>query len=101
MAKTEVLAKSPTSSDTVRGAHKKPSCPVLQQKTGIQGLDEVLNGGIPKYALTLLAGTSGTGKTILSFQWLFEGVKEGENGIYISITEPLFMAVRNIESLDF
>ena len=74
---------------------------VVQQTTGITGLDEILNGGIPKHTLTLLAGTSGTGKTILSFQWLFDGVKKGENGIYISITEPLFMAIRNIESMKF
>ncbi|PIN81688.1 circadian clock protein KaiC, partial [Candidatus Woesearchaeota archaeon CG10_big_fil_rev_8_21_14_0_10_30_7] len=73
----------------------------LQQKTGISGFDEVLNGGIPKYSLILLSGTSGSGKTILSFQWLFNGAKQGENGLYISITEPLFMAVRNIESMKF
>jgi len=80
---------------------QKSSSTVLQQKTGIRGLDETLNGGIPKYTLTLLAGTSGTGKTIFGFQWLFAGVKQGENGIYISMTEPLFMAVRNIESMEF
>ena len=74
---------------------------MLQQKTGIHGLDEILNGGLPKHTLTLLAGTSGTGKTIFSFQWLFDGVKHGENGIYISVTEPLFMAVRNVESMEF
>ena len=75
--------------------------PIVQQTTGIPGLDETLNGGLPKHTLTLLAGTSGTGKTILSFQWLFDGVKHGENGIYISITEPLFMAIRNVESMKF
>ena len=80
---------------------QKSSSTVLQQKTGILGLDEILNGGLPKYALTLLAGTSGTGKTLLTFQWLFNGVKQGENGIYISVTEPLSMAVRNIESMEF
>ncbi|MFH0715004.1 MAG: ATPase domain-containing protein [Candidatus Diapherotrites archaeon] len=79
---------------------KSPSV-VLQQKTGILGLDEILNGGLPKYTTTLLSGTSGTGKTILSLQWLFDGVKRGENGIYISITEPLFMAVRNVELMEF
>lgn len=74
---------------------------VLQQKTGIFGLDEVLNGGLPKYTLTLLSGTSGTGKTLFGFQWLFNGIKQGENGIYISITESLSVAVRNIESMEF
>ena len=74
---------------------------MIPQKTGIPGLDEVLNGGLPKYTLTLLAGTSGTGKTLFGFQWLFNGVRQGENGVYISITEPLFMAVKNIESIGF
>ena len=74
---------------------------IVQQKTGIPGLDEILNGGLPNHILTLLSGTSGTGKTIFSFQWLFDGAKHGENGIYISITEPLFTAVRNIESMKF
>ena len=49
---------------------------IVQQTTGIPGLDEILNCGIPKHTLTLLAGTSGTGKTISSFQWLFDGVKK-------------------------
>ena len=80
---------------------QKPSSAVLQQKTGISGLDIILNGGLPNHTLTLLSGTSGTGKTILSFQWLFDGVKQGENGIYISVTEPIFMAMRNIEAMEF
>jgi len=80
---------------------QKSSSTVLQQKTSIPGLDEVLNGGFPNHILILLSGTSGTGKTVFSFQWLFEGVKQGENGVYISITEPLFTAVRNIESMEF
>ena len=80
---------------------EKVSSVAFQQKTGIPGLDEVLNGGLPKHTLTLLAGTAGTGKTIFSFQWLFDGVKQGENGIYISITEPLFMAIRHVESMKF
>src|SRR3989338_7114503 len=74
---------------------------IVQQTTGIPGLDEILNGGLPKHTLTLLTGTSGTGKTILSLQWLFDGVKHGENGIYISMTEQLFMAVRNAETMSF
>ena len=57
------------------GRPKKASSSVLQQKTGIPGLDEILNGGIPNHTLTLLAGTSGTGKTLFGFQWLFNGVK--------------------------
>ena len=85
----------------IEGGNALKNHSVSQQKTGIPKLDEILNGGLPKYSVTLLAGMSGTGKTILSFQWLFEGVKQGENGIYISIIEPLHVAVRNIETMEF
>ena len=83
------------------GGNSLKNHPAPQQKTGIPKLDEVLNGGLPKYSVTLLAGMSGTGKTVLSFQWLFEGVKQGENGIYISIIEPLNVAIRNVETMEF
>ena len=70
-------------------------------KTGISELDNVLGGGIPEDSIVLLAGPSGSGKTLLCFQWLFEGVRNGENGIYISITEPLFKSLKNLEKLSF
>ena len=69
--------------------------------SGIVELDKVLRGGFPKGAVVLLAGPSGSGKTILSFQWLFNGFKAGENGVYITISEPLFKSVKNLETLDF
>ncbi|MFO8078024.1 MAG: circadian clock protein KaiC [Thermoplasmatota archaeon] len=69
--------------------------------TGIKEFDEILDGGFPKGAVVLLAGSSGSGKTILSFQWLFEGVKQGEHGLYISLTEPLFKIVQNLEKMSF
>ena len=69
--------------------------------TGIAEFDEILDGGFPKGAVVLLAGSSGSGKTIFSFQWLFNGVKNGENGIYISLTEPLFKIVQNLEKMSF
>ena len=59
------------------GGNTLKNHPAPQQKTGIPKLDEILNGGLPKYAVTLLAGMSGTGKTVLSFQWLFEVEKDG------------------------
>ncbi|MDD5171742.1 MAG: ATPase domain-containing protein [Candidatus ainarchaeum sp.] len=64
-------------------------------------LDSVMGGGFPSESVVLLAGSSGSGKTLLCFQWLFEGVKNGENGIYISITEPLFKSLKNLETMRF
>lgn len=69
--------------------------------TGIYEFDNALNGGFPKDHVILLAGSSGSGKTIFSFQWLFEGIKNNENGIYISMTEPLFKSVKHLEAMDF
>ncbi len=70
--------------------------------TGNPQLDQLLGGGFPKGAVILLAGASGTGKTILSFEWLFNGAKMlDENGIYITLTEPLFKTLKNLEGLDY
>ncbi|MDP7080195.1 MAG: circadian clock protein KaiC [Candidatus Undinarchaeales archaeon] len=69
--------------------------------TGVRELDNILGGGFPKGAVVLLAGSSGSGKTILSFQWLFAGVHHGEKGIYFTVTEPLFKAVENLEAMSF
>ena len=69
--------------------------------TGIPNLDLAMNGGYPKGSVVLLSGGSGTGKTILAFQWLFRGIKENENGLYISLTEPLFKTVHNLEVMKY
>lgn len=72
------------------------------RETGIDGLDKTLEGGIPEGHVVLLTGKSGTGKTVLSLQWLFEGWKKFNHpGIYISVTEPFTKAIKNIASMDF
>jgi circadian clock protein KaiC len=58
-------------------------------RTGVAGLDEILGGGVPKNQLLLVTGTSGTGKTIMCCQFLFNGVKKyNEPGVYLSFEEP-------------
>lgn len=57
-------------------------------KSGIKGLDNLLNGGFPKGHSILLCGAPGTGKTIFALQFLYKGAKNfGENGLYVSIEE--------------
>lgn len=70
-------------------------------QTGVAGFDDLTGGGFPKGSVVLLTGSSGSGKTILSFQWLFEGVQRGENGLYITLTEPLFKILKNLEPLKY
>jgi len=56
--------------------------------TGITGLDELLRGGIPGGHAVLVAGGSGTGKTILALQYLASGaLSHGERGIFLSYEE--------------
>ena len=49
--------------------------------TGVQGLDEMLGGGVPTGYSVLIAGPSGSGKTVLSNQFIIEGAQRGENGV--------------------
>src|SRR6266516_3089816 len=56
--------------------------------TGIPGLDEILTGGFPRGRVILLVGGPGTGKTILTSQFLMNGIKMyGENGAFVSLDE--------------
>jgi circadian clock protein KaiC len=54
--------------------------------TGIDGLDEVLRGGLPKHQMYFIQGDPGAGKTTLSFQFLLEGVRRGEKTLYVTLS---------------
>lgn len=57
-------------------------------KTGVPGLDEILNGGIPRNGCILLAGGPGSGKTILSTQYLYNGaLHHNEPGLFVTFDE--------------
>ncbi len=61
---------------------------VDQLRTGVDGLDEILDGGFVKNAAVLVSGNPGTGKSILGMQFLYNGVREfDENGVYLSFEE--------------
>ncbi len=63
------------------------SHPSVRVPTGTEGLDLILNGGLPKNRLYLLQGEPGTGKTTLALQYLMEGAKRGEKSLYITFSE--------------
>ena len=54
---------------------------------GIKGLDEMILGGVPRRALMSVIGSAGTGKTTFALQFLNEALKNGENGVYITLEE--------------
>ena len=60
-------------------------------KTGIVGLDEVLEGGLPRNYVHSIVGPPGAGKTIMGGQFLYRGATQyAENGIYASLEEPTY-----------
>ena len=56
--------------------------------TGVSGLDQMMEGGVPAGSSTLIAGGTGTGKTTLSLHFLMEGAKREEPGLLVSFQEP-------------
>lgn len=60
---------------------------VKRIKTGIRGLDELVEGGIPEKSVVLITGSTGTGKTIFALNFLVEGAINDEPGVYISLQE--------------
>jgi circadian clock protein KaiC len=62
-----------------------PSQP--RASTGIAGLDDVLGGGLPTKHVYLVEGDPGAGKTTLGLQFLLEGVRNGEKGLYVTLSE--------------
>lgn len=55
--------------------------------SGVEGLDIILQGGLPKNRLYLIQGDPGVGKTTLAMQFLLEGERLGEKGLYITLSE--------------
>ena len=55
--------------------------------TGVAGLDKVIEGGLIKGSSTMILGDAGTGKTILCTQFIMEGLKNGENCMFITFEE--------------
>jgi circadian clock protein KaiC len=55
--------------------------------TGIEGLDEVLGGGLTPHRLYLLEGEPGSGKTTMGLQFLLEGARRGETVLYVTLSE--------------
>src|SRR6267143_1729822 len=69
--------------------------------TGIDGLDNILNGGIPRGNTVLITGSVGTGKTSLCLEFLVHGAIAGENSLYVSVTENSDKLLTNIIPYDF
>jgi len=70
--------------------------------TGIQGLDEITSGGLPKGRPTLVCGAAGCGKTLLAMEFLVRGARQyNEPGVFMAFEETENDLVQNVASLGF
>ncbi|MFC6943181.1 KaiC domain-containing protein [Salinirubellus sp. GCM10025818] len=64
---------------------------------GIEGLDEMILGGVPERSLLVAIGAAGTGKTTFGLQFLHQGLENGEKGVYITLEEDREAVLRAAE----
>ena len=78
-------------------SRRDPTCPnrgrtpllsTARVPFGIPEIDEMLEGGLVPHRPYLIVGPSGTGKTTLALQFLCEGIRRGEPGLYVTIEDP-------------
>lgn len=82
--------------ETIAGGSKRDRC-----ITGIDALDNILDGGIPRGNTVLVTGSVGTGKTTLCMEFLVHGALDAENCLFISVTESCDKLMNNIIPYEF
>ncbi len=81
-------------------ANPAPSLP--KARTGIQGLDEITEGGLPAGRPTLVCGSAGCGKTMFGMEFLVRGATQfGEPGVFMMFEESAAEVTANVRSLGF
>ncbi len=88
------MAKAIAKTPSTRGLAKAP--------TGVQGLDEITGGGLPRGRPTLVCGSAGCGKTLLAMEFLVRGATQlGEPGVFMAFEETGQELTENVRSLGF
>src|SRR3972149_2921613 len=82
---------------------RQPSSKTLPKAaTGIQGLDEITLGGLPRGRPTLVSGGAGSGKTLFGLEFLVRGATQyNEPGVFVSFEETIPDLAKNAASLGF
>lgn len=84
-----------------RATKNKPG-KLMKCPTGITGLDQITNGGIPRGRPTLVTGAAGCGKTVLGMEYLIRGILEyNEPAVFVSFEERTQELVQNFKSIGF
>jgi circadian clock protein KaiC len=92
-----MLVKKPGRPNAARPVSSLP-----KSATGIRGLDEITDGGLPRGRPTLVCGAAGCGKTLFAMEFLVRGARQfGEPGVFMSFEETDKEVTSNVASLGF
>jgi len=72
-----------------------------RESVGIPGIDNMLEGGLPKGSVIGLSGPPGVGKSIFALHFLLEGARKGQKGVYITLEEPRKNIDNMVQGFDF
>lgn len=104
------MPKKSRSASTVSASRRSPSKSIRPSRfralpktpSGIDGLDEVTSGGLPRGRPTLVCGGAGCGKSLFAMEFLVRGALDhGEPGVFVSFEETIDDLVQNVKSLGF
>jgi len=94
MARRQPRQTTPASEPSTRSS-------IAKVATGIEGFDEITDGGLPEGRPTLVCGGPGCGKTLFALQFLIHGAAQGENGVFVTFEETEDDLLKNAASLGY
>ncbi|AGN01974.1 circadian clock protein KaiC [Salinarchaeum sp. Harcht-Bsk1] len=78
-----------------------PDSDIPRIDLGIEGLDEMIQGGVPERSLMVAIGSAGTGKTTFGHQFLYGGLQNGERAVFIALEESRERVIRSASEKGF
>ena len=83
------------------GMYFKQNSLLSRVKTGIDGLDNLIEGGLPEKSITLVSGPPGSGKSIFCFQFLYQGVSNNEKNLFLTLDKKVDSLLIQAKKLGF